>query len=106
MGSGFSKRKKQARVMQEQIAKMQDEMKNAEAEGTAGGGLVTIRLKGENEIVSVKIKPECVDPEDVEGLEDLIMAAHRDAAKKLKDSGPDLSALMGGMPGDFGPLPS
>lgn len=82
MGSGFLKKKKQARDMQQQIMQLQDRMKNVEVVGTAGNGLVTITLTT-SEIKDIKIKPECVDPEDVEGLQDLIKAAYKDAAQKL-----------------------
>lgn len=92
MGSGFAKKKKQAKMFQEQFSKLQTQMKETEVTGSAGNGLVTIVLNGENEIKSLKIKPECVDPEDVEGLEDLVKAAYNDACKKLK------SQSTGGMP--------
>lgn len=101
MGTGFSKKKKQAKMLQQQFSQIQDQMQNAEAIGTAGNGLVTITLSGDNEIKQIKIKPECVDPEDVEGLEDLIKSAFRDATNKLKSQTPQ---LPGGMPdlGMFG----
>lgn len=92
MGSGFSKKKKQAKMFQEQISKMQTQMKDTEVVGTAGNGLVTLAITGENDIRSIKIKPECVDPEDIEGLEALIKAAYNDANQKLK------SQQMGGFP--------
>lgn len=96
MGTGFNKRKKQAKMMQEKIMQMQEQMKELEITGSSGNGLVEITLNGENEILRVKIKPECVDPEDVEGLEDLIKAAHSDAHKKLQKQS---SLPTGGMPG-------
>lgn len=77
MGTGFSKKKKQAKMLQEQFSKMQTQMKETEVIGTAGNGLVSITLTGENELKQIKIKPECVDKEDIEGLEDLIKAADR-----------------------------
>ncbi len=83
MGTGFAKKKKQARQMQDQLLEMQTKMENAESTGTAGNGLVTITLTS-SEIKQIKIKPECVDPEDIEGLEDLIKAAYKDAATKLE----------------------
>lgn len=92
MGSGYSKKKKQAKMFQQQLSRMQEEMLKKEAAGTAGGGLVTITLNGEHAIKDIKIKPDCVDPEDIEGLEDLIKAAHKDALKKLQES------AEGGMP--------
>jgi nucleoid-associated protein EbfC len=94
MGSGFSKKKKQAREMQNQLMEMQTKMKSAEAVGSAGNGLVTITLTS-SEIKQIKIKPECVDPEDIEGLEDLIKAAYKDAATKLE------AATAPSFPGGF-----
>lgn len=104
MGSGYAKRKKQAKMLQEQMSKLQEQMADAEVTGSAGNGLVTVVLNGHREIKSLTIKPECVDPEDIEGLEDLIRAAFNDALKKVEDATPDLSALTGGMPG-MGNLP-
>lgn len=87
MGSGFSKMKKQARMMQEQYAKMREEMQNKKVTGTSGNGLVTITLNGEHKMQEIKIKPECIDPEDIEGLEDLIRAAYENAASQLEQEG-------------------
>lgn len=83
MGGGFSKMKKQAKMMQEQMMKMQSELKNKTFEGTAANGLVTITMNGEKEITKIKINPSCVDPKDVEGLQDLIVVACSDAYKKI-----------------------
>lgn len=99
MGSGFSKKKKQAKQFQQQLASMQENIAKTEVVGTSGNGLVSITLNGEQAIVKVKIKPECVDPEDVEGLEDLIVAAHQDATKKLQASMGQ--GLPSGFPGLF-----
>ena len=103
MGTGFSKKKKQAKKLQEEFARMQEEMKNTEVVGKAGNGLVEITLDGENNIKKIKINPECVDPEDVEGLEDLIKAAHNDASKQLQSQqmNPDMLGGLGGL-GDLG----
>lgn len=98
MGSGFAKKKKEAKLMRQKFQEMQEKLKDEKATGTAGNGLVTITLNGENEMTEIKIKPECVDPEDVEGLEDLIRAAYNDAAKKLEKS----SMADMGMPPGFG----
>lgn len=84
MGTGFSKKKKQAKLFQEQMNKMQSQMENIEVTGSAGNGLVTVILTGDYEMKQLKIKPDCVDPEDVEGLEDLIKAAYHEALEKLK----------------------
>jgi DNA-binding YbaB/EbfC family protein len=101
MGTGFNKRKKQAKMMQEKSVQMQEQMKTLEVTGAAVNNLVEITINGDNDIVKVKIKPECVDPEDVEGLEDLIKAAHHDALKKLQKESP----LSGGFPGMGGGMP-
>jgi len=97
MGTGFAKKKKQAREMQEQLGKMQSSLKSTEVTGTAGNGLVTIVLTGENDLKQIKIKPECVDPDDIDGLEDLIKAAYTDANKKLKET--SMEGLGKGFPG-------
>lgn len=83
MGSGFSKMKKQARMMQEQFGQMRDQLASQTAEGSAGSGLVTVIVNGEKELKKIAIKPECVNPNDVEGLQDLILAAYEDATGKL-----------------------
>jgi len=98
MGSGYSKMKKQARMMQEQYAQMQSDMESKEVTGTAGNGLVTLILDGNRKMKSLKINPECVDKEDVEGLEDLIRAAYENASGQLDEETPDLSSMMGGLP--------
>lgn len=107
MGTGFAKKKKQARAMQEQLTKMQSNMQNMEVTGSAGNGLVTVTLSGDHEVKQIKIKPECVDPEDVEGLQDLLKAAFNDAAKKLNaESMQQMAGKLpaGGIPG-LGQLP-
>lgn len=96
MGSGFSKMKKQARLMEQQLEQMKESMKNTSVTGSSGNGLVTITLTGDKEIKNIKIKPECVDKDDIEGLEDLIKAAYSDAAQKLSNENP--SGLPGGFP--------
>lgn len=88
MGTGFAKKKKEARLLQQQMSQLQNQLATIEATGTAGNGLVEITLNGENEMKKIKIKPECVDPEDVEGLEDLIKIAYKEAAKKIKENFP------------------
>lgn len=96
MGSGFARKKKEAKMMQQQFSQLQEQMSNLEITGTAGGGLVALTLTGDGDMKSIKIKPECVDKDDVEGLEMLIKAAHADAQKKLKEQSPQ------GLPGLFG----
>lgn len=85
MGSGFSKMKKQARMMQEQVSQMREQLANATFEGSAGSGLVTLTLNGEKELKKISIKPECLS--DLEGLQDLIIAAFEDASQKIEKSG-------------------
>jgi DNA-binding YbaB/EbfC family protein len=100
MGSGFAKRKKEARAMQESFQEMQKKLKETVVEGVAGSGLVTVTINGDHQMTQIKIKPECVDKEDIEGLEDLIRAAYNQAAKKLEKEStsgmPGLSAGLGG----------
>ena len=87
MGSGFARKKKEAKLMQQQFSQIQEQMMNMEVSGSAGGGLVTITLSGDGEMKSIKIKPDCVDKDDIEGLELLVKTAYTDAQKKLKNSG-------------------
>lgn len=95
MGSGFSKMKKQARMMQQQFGQMQHQLKNTLIEGSAGNGLVKIVLDGEKSIKKITIQPECVNPNDIEGLQDLIIAAFEDAAKKVAASQPNMPQIPG-----------
>ena len=99
MGTGFAKRKKQTKMFQEQLTQMQTQMQKTEVVGTAGNGLVTITLSGDCELKKIQIKPECVDPEDIEGLQDLIKAAFTDASKKLQEqSATAMPQMPAGMP--------
>ncbi len=75
---------------------MQNRMQSTEVTGSAGNGLVTVTLTGEHVMKQIIIKPDCVDPEDVEGLQDLIKAAYQDALKQLEAQTPQ--GLPGGMP--------
>lgn len=96
MGSGFARKKKEAKLMQQQFSQIQEKMSSMEVSGSAGGGLVTITLTGEGDMKSVKIKPDCVDKDDIEGLELLIKTAYGDAQKKLKENAPPgLGSLQG-----------
>lgn len=90
MGSGFSKMKKQARQLEEQLSKMQDEMKSKRFSGTSGGGLVTVTLDGEKNLKDIQIKKECVDLDDLDGLQDLVIGAFQDAASKISNEMPAL----------------
>ncbi len=75
----------QAKKMQEQMKKAQEELEEAELTGSAGGDMVTVTLNGKKKMLSVKIKPEAVDPDDLEMLEDLILAAYNDAEEQADE---------------------
>jgi nucleoid-associated protein EbfC len=98
MGSGFLKKKKQAKLFQQQLSQMQDQLsgqlEQMEVTGIAGNGLVSVTLNGANEMKKITIKPECIDPEDPEGLQSLIKAAYQDAQNQLKEKS-DPSSLSG-----------
>jgi DNA-binding YbaB/EbfC family protein len=76
---------KQAQKMQEQMMKAQEELGTKMVEGTAGGGVVTVVVTGHKQVQSIAIKPEAVDPEDVEMLQDLVLTAVNDALKKVDE---------------------
>ena len=87
MGGGPSNMQgmlKQAQKMQEEMAEKQAELELREYDVAAGGGVVNVKINGKKEILSVKIDPEVVDPDDVETLEDLIVAAVNEAIKKVE----------------------
>ena len=86
MGSGFAKMRKQAKQMENQMQMLKEEMKNQSIEGQSGNGLVSVIIDGEKTLKKISIKPECVDPSDVEGLEDLILAAFLDASQKAESN--------------------
>ena len=95
---------KKAQKMQQDLAKAQEELANKIVEGSAGGGMVKVEMNGKNQIVSLKIDKEVVDPEDVEMLEDLIVAAINEAQEKITQTSQDeLGKLTGGIniPGMF-----
>jgi DNA-binding YbaB/EbfC family protein len=95
---------KQAQKMQEQMLKAQEELGTKTVEGTAGGGVVSIVMNGHRDITSVTIKPEVVDPEDVEMLQDLVLTALKDATAKAEAlANQDLGKFTGGkkIPGLF-----
>ena len=95
---------KQAQKMQADLMKAQEELAAREVEASAGGGMVKLVINGRHEIVSLKIDPEAVDPDDVEMLEDLIVAAFREAEEKIsRNSEDEMGKLTGGMniPGLF-----
>ena len=95
---------KQAQAMQNKIAKMQEELEKYEVTGTAGGGMVTAKVNGKQELMSIEIKKEVVNPDDVEMLQDLVVAAVREAIKKAGEhSQHEMNKITGGLaiPGLF-----
>ena len=107
MGGGPSNMQsmiKQAQKMQEDMAAKQAELEEQEYETSAGGGVVSVKINGRKEILSVKIDPEVVDPDDVETLEDLVVAAVNEAIKTVESvSSEEMQKITGGMglPGMF-----
>lgn len=94
---------KQAQQMQEQLAQAQAELSERRFEGSAGGGVVTAVVTGGPELVEVKISPEVIDPDDVEMLEDLVVAAVRQAMDEaVKAANDQLGGLTGGLGGLLG----
>jgi len=95
---------KQVKKMQEQMLKAQEELGNKTVEGSAGGGVVTVTVNGHKKVTNIVIKPEAVDPEDVEMLQDLVLAAVNDAIAKADElANQDMGKFTGGMkiPGLF-----
>ena len=101
---------KQAQKMQEDMAAKQAELEAREYDVSAGGGVVNVKINGKREILSVKLAEEIVDPDDIETLEDLVVAAINEAIKKVdSDSAEEMAKITGsmgipgmpGMPGMF-----
>ena len=99
MGGGMNMNMmKQAQKMQQEMLKMQQEMETKAYEATAGGGVVTASVNGKHELVSIVIDPEAVDPEDVEMLQDLVVAAVNEAMRKADaDAATSMQKLTGGL---------
>lgn len=90
--------RKMQKKMQKSLAKMQEELSNQVVEGVAGGGAVKIQMNGHHEIISVKIDPSVVDPEEVDMLEDLIIVAFRDAVSSIQSRQMEaMSQITGGL---------
>ncbi len=96
MSKGLAQIMKQAQLMQQKMAKLQEEAALRTAEATSGGGAVTAVVNGKNQILSLSISKDAVDPEDVEILQDMIMAAVNEALKKVQE---DVAAEMGKITG-------
>ena len=94
---------KQAQQMQAQMAEAQERLAATEITGTAGGGLVTVTVSGAGEVLGVKIDPKAVDPDDVETLEDLVLAAIRDGQTQAHELGEEaMGPVAGGAQGLLG----
>ena len=95
---------KQVQKMQKQMADMQKQLEEREVEASAGGGVVTIKANGKKEVINITIDPDAVDPDDVEMLQDLILAATNEALRKADEMvTSEMAKITGGMniPGLF-----
>lgn len=105
LGGNMNNIMKQAQKMQRDIEKLQEELANMTVEATVGGGAVKVTATGKREITSIEIKPEVVDPDDVEMLQDLVLSAVNEALRKAEElSNNEMSKVtggLGGMPGLF-----
>ena len=98
MGGNPNQIAKQVQQMQSQLAKIQEELGTQTVEASVGGGMVTVVMTGQQQVQSVSIDPEALDPEDVETLQDLMVAAFNEALRKSQElAGQRLGALTGGM---------
>ncbi len=89
---------REAQKMQAEMQRVQEEAKKKTVEATAGGGMVTVVANGGGEIVSISIEKDAVDPDDVEMLQDLVLAAANEALRRAQDLvGDEMSKLTGGM---------
>lgn len=95
---------KMQKDLQDRMSKAQEDLKSKTVDASAGGGMVTATVNGNQELVSIKVKPEAVDPDDLEMLEDLVVAAVNLALEKAKELNQDeMSKITGGLkiPGLF-----
>jgi DNA-binding YbaB/EbfC family protein len=98
LGGNPNQLAKQMQQMQARLAKIQEELGEETVEASVGGGMVTITMTGHQQVQAVKIDPEALDPDDVETIQDLMVAAFNEALKKSQDlAGQRLSAVTGGM---------
>lgn len=104
MKGGMGNIMKQAQQMQQKMLKMQEEMAERTVESSVGGGMVTVVANGRSEVISIKIEPQAVDPDDIEMLEDLVLAGVNEALRKAQEMmANEMTKLTGGMkiPGLF-----
>ena len=89
---------RQAQKMQQDMLRMQEEMENKTYSATAGGGMVTATVNGKHELISLEIKPDAVDPDDVEMLQDMVIAAVNEALRTAEtDKANNMSKMTGGL---------
>lgn len=89
---------RQAQKMQEDMAALQDDLDSREYDVSAGGGMVNIKINGKKEILSIEIKPEIVDPDDIEMLQDILTAGVNEAIKKVETTnGEEMSKITGSL---------
>ena len=103
-GANMQQLARQAQKLQQQMTKMQEELDAREFEATSGGGMVTAKVNGKRELLALTIKPEAVDPDEGEMLEDMVMAAVNEALRTAADTAErEMGKLTGGMnmPGLF-----
>jgi len=104
MGGNMNNLMKQAQKFQKQMEDAQKDLENKEFEASVGGGAVTVRVSGKKELKDIVIKPEVVDPDDVEMLQDLVLTAVNEALKKAEEeTNSSMGKLTGGLniPGMF-----
>lgn len=101
-GANINNLMRQAQKMQKEMAKVQEELQERTVEASAGGGAINVVVSGKKEILEISIKPEVVDPEDVEMLQDLILAAVNEALRKADEM---VNSEMGKLTGGLGGFP-
>ena len=101
-GGNMQQLMRQAQKMQQQMMAMQEDLDAREYEGTAGGGAVSCKVSGKRQLTMLTIQPDAVDPDDVEMLQDMILAAVNDALKKGEETREsEMNKIGGGMGGMF-----
>ena len=104
-GANMQQLMRQAQKLQEQMTKAQEDIEAREFSAQVGGGMVSVTVNGKHELTGIQIKPECLDPEDVEMLQDLVMAAVNEALRKgeanREETMNKMAPGMGGMGGLF-----
>ena len=98
-GGNMQQLARQAQKLQQQMARMQEELEAREYVASAGGGMVSVKVNGKKEVLELTIKPEAVDPDDVEMLQDMVVAAVNEA---LRDAGDTMEREMGQLTGGLG----